>query len=268
MGYCTDSMLKYLSSEVYQEQVQIGHTSKFKYNFRPLCGGFAEVSREGEYGCVRYDFNPNTLDNPLEALKFIRCTMLDDTDMPNGGVRFSRVDIAIDYHDVPSIQSADWLDKQSRKTVSWYSRNGQLESLYIGAPSSARRIRVYDKAKEQKEEGNWWRVESQLRLRPGDDLEKRLENPFEDIVGVVPNRQMLSVQERAMLYYLQAFPEQAYELDKKTRLKYKNMRFELDTRVLVPQEDYVKRKQHVLDVLDSWLAADLFDDDYGIRLLQ
>jgi hypothetical protein len=80
----------------------------------------------------------------------------------------SRVDIAWDT-DVDMSDACRSYFKLNRDNVPtpllYESRNGGM-TLYIGAPSSDKRVRVYNKAAEQDLEGLvWWRYELQLRGR-------------------------------------------------------------------------------------------------------
>jgi hypothetical protein len=93
--------------------------------------------------------------------------------IPAGGERWkdttaSRVDIAWDT-DVDMSDACRSYFKLNRDNVPtpllYESRNGGM-TLYIGAPSSDKRVRVYNKAAEQDLEGLvWWRYELQLRGR-------------------------------------------------------------------------------------------------------
>lgn len=88
-------------------------------------------------------------------------------------VNVSRVDIACDdregYLDMEQvIQKTQQNDINSRMTkrqvvVSFDGTERNGSSVYIGAPSSDFRIRIYDKALEQGESGHWVRVEMVMR---------------------------------------------------------------------------------------------------------
>lgn len=64
----------------------------------------------------------------------------------------------------------------SRSTSAMYiSTLGEKgETLYIGAPSSKIRLRIYDKAAEQGTDSEWTRIELQVRGKQANDLRDRL----------------------------------------------------------------------------------------------
>ena len=107
-----------------------------------------------------------------------------------------------------------------------------LETYYIGGAKADNLIRIYNKALEQKIDNvDWWRIEGQLR----GEYVKSLVNPFKDIRIFKPmaiNDTDLKVQEKAILYYIQQYPEHLGELTKNTRKKY----FELLENISTPLE--------------------------------
>lgn len=86
----------------------------------------------------------------------------------NNNINFSRVDVALDIFDnsVPSMETiCRYVD--NNKYVSTFRRNmfaiGSEEWVYFGSPTSDVRLRIYNKALEQKVNKKWIRFEYQLR---------------------------------------------------------------------------------------------------------
>jgi phage replication initiation protein len=85
----------------------------------------------------------------------------------------SRVDIACDDHEgyldmeeiVRKTQENEINSRMSKRqvVVSYDGRERNGSTVYIGSPSSDFRIRIYDKALEQGQDGHWIRVEMVLR---------------------------------------------------------------------------------------------------------
>jgi hypothetical protein len=263
VGHYTRAVATYIKREVPAEDVLIGGPL-YHYRFRPVFGGFVELNPSSEGGQVRFDYNPNELRSAIEAMRFIRW-MRGNV----GGVRPTRVDIALDYHDNPHLPTANWIDERPRKVCVWRGRLGQLESIYFGAPSSQLRIRVYDKALEQREEGNWWRVEAQVRISSEEDWEDAIRQPFAGIYAVQANVSGLSVQELAMLDYSSRNPEAMGLLDKKTRAKYRLLRRQVGVITPVPADLWERRRAHIYDVIRGWIEGpELLDDNFGHTYFQ
>lgn len=112
---------------------------------------------------VRIEFNPNYIpvDEVIKRISFL--TSRND-------FRLSRLDIAFDLvneHDLREFV----FDLPRVKRNGFKSSSGHLETLYFGAPTSSKRLRVYDKKAERMSAGysetqladSWWRIEVQLR---------------------------------------------------------------------------------------------------------
>ena len=259
VGHYTNAIHAYIRREICTDDVSIGKRL-YRYSFKPWFGGLVEVNPSSEGGQVRYDFNPNELRSTLDAIRFIR--WMRDGELKT--VRPTRIDVAIDYHDYEHLPSANWVDDLGRKSCVYRGRLGQLESIYFGSASSKRRIRIYDKALEQKEEGNWWRVEVQMRLLPEDDWEEVMWQPFEGVYAYHTNVSGLSVQELAMLEYLERYPDASSRLDKKTRAKYRRLRRQVGVISPVPADLWDSERQHIYDVLGGWIdGPELLHDEFG-----
>jgi hypothetical protein len=179
---------------------------------------------------VRIDFNPN------------KC-MWEGMDEILGQVcnpRLSRIDVAIDYRDV-DLSGYQVLDSKGRKRNVWQDGTGRVETVYIGSPSSDFRVRIYDKAREQKVPGIWWRVEAQCRC----DLEE-LGDPFDGLVIVRQGGEGLKFTDKAVLYYLSRFPSAWGELSKHQRYKYRDLAEQWDALSPSPSEVWESEKARLL----------------------
>lgn len=166
---------------------------------------------------LRYDFNPNNTSHEKLHMQVIGL-MYD--------VHLTRVDVAFDVHDV-DMKRWRWIDSKGRPYNVYYSGSGEVETWYVGGKESEVKIRIYDKAKEQKiKDKVWWRVEVQLRrdsakllgVHKGDiDI-----NPFEYVTPVVNgNFPELDIKTRAMVKYLIDNPSGFSELSRPSRTEYK-----------------------------------------------
>lgn len=182
--------------------------------------------RSGKVQGLRYEFNPNnTLFEPIHinVLKHFK------------HARVSRIDIAMDVFDV-DMSSWHWSDKKSRKQTHYLDGLGKRETTYVGGKDADLKIRIYNKAIEQKVKGltcehdMWWRVEVELHRDVADSY-RRLSlngqvniNPFEDVTPV-QNKDFghLDIKDRAMIAYLLQHPDGFSELSKNTRSKYKKL---------------------------------------------
>jgi len=123
----------------------------------------------------------------------------------SAGVKFTRLDLALDGHGedaldmetvVTAVQDGLLVSRQSRRDVvssaastheSWRSRTARpSRTVYIGAPSSRTRLRIYDKQGEriaagQDDPGPWTRAELQLR-------DERAQGAVDAIVGNSPEK--------------------------------------------------------------------------------
>lgn len=227
-------------------------TPGFKHAFKGQYEEFIEVDGKGK---VRLDFNPNkaNMDELGHILSYLKYPHL------------TRLDIAIDYFGI-DFQNIHWSSMRTRKRNTWSDGYGTLETLYIGAPKSARRFRIYNKALELKEKkkestikGHWWRVEVQQRFKENDNYslgEYLLPNLFD----IRPYRKNLDISfiekfsERMMVAGMLKYPEELKKADKKTRAKYKKLLDEVVERAGAvlekpPHEVYEKEKSLLADQL-------------------
>ncbi len=123
----------------------------------------------------RLEFNPNKLRSVDTEIIDTIIPYLED-------ISISRVDLAFDLFEVDCSEFV--LEKKGRPTVTkeFRSDTGKLETKYLGASRSEKQVRLYNKKKEQLENGtdkdkefasqfqNWWRLEFQLRSRSVEEI--------------------------------------------------------------------------------------------------
>lgn len=113
---------------------------------------------------IRIDFNPNHSMNTPAGQWLLREVI---SKIQNK--HYSRCDIAFDLYDLPEIQYYQvWRWGMTKKF--FYGKNGELQTVYFGARSSERQIRLYNKKVEQEQRhgrivnvNSLWRLEMQLR---------------------------------------------------------------------------------------------------------
>lgn len=123
----------------------------------------------------RLEFNPNKLRLIDKKIVDIIIPYLED-------ISISRADLAFDLFEVDCSEFI--LEKKGRATATreFRSNLGKLETKYLGAPSSEKQIRLYNKKLERVKNGtpaekefanqfsNWWRLEFQLRNRSVEEI--------------------------------------------------------------------------------------------------
>ncbi|HEM3628639.1 TPA: replication initiation protein [Streptococcus suis] len=123
----------------------------------------------------RLEFNPNKLRSVDTEIIDTIIPYLED-------ISISRVDLAFDLFEVDCSEFI--LEKKGRPTATkeFRSDTGKLETKYLGASRSEKQIRLYNKKKEQLENGtekekeiasqfqHWWRLEFQLRSRSVEEI--------------------------------------------------------------------------------------------------
>jgi hypothetical protein len=212
--------------------------ARFPYRYNHYCIDGAVIQTKEKKGLdnVRIDFNPNKVikEGMLEMLSLVHFS------------KVTRLDIAVDYYGM-DLSGLTWIDTKARKRVTYHSGAGKLETLYMGSGGSEASYRIYDKAKEQKDEagGLWWRVEAQLRpesMRATSKGNILALKPFEDVRAVTPEYTGLSATEKAMVYWLTHEPNAWGELHSNTRTKYKKLIVEKGTPLSPQPNEIVKRK--------------------------
>lgn len=195
---------------------------------------------------IRIDFNPNKLSEDGEKdLRNMMQKLLS--------TRLSRIDVAIDYIG-KDLSQLDWHETRERKRQTIQSANGRLETLYLGAFTSERLTRIYDKGKEQGLDYDWWRVEAQVRMKRGDRI--FAENPF---LGLYANEKgseyaSLGLEEYATLQYLEQNPTAISKLSKRKKQFYRGLMQSNERKFEpTPCEVFDKEKGNLRQQIATWV---------------
>lgn len=263
MGRDTGSLPDYLKengeNSSYIARQNFSQNYGFRHAYHLQNGELLEVGLKGK---IRLDFNPNTanmkqIEHILSCMKYPYLT---------------RLDIAVDYFG-KDLSNVEWTSSKRRKRNVWMDEDLKVETLYIGAPTSDKRYRIYNKLLERLEKGeerdirakeHHWRVEVQKRYKENDNLLYPEEYFLNDLFDISPCVKDLDlshiedVKERMIVRGLLAEPSAIKEFNKNTRPKYKKLiqgARERAGRVLEeePHEVYEKEKARLIGEL-----ADLF----------
>lgn len=123
----------------------------------------------------RLEFNPN-------KLRLVDSEIIDTIIPFLEDISISRADLAFDLFEVDCSEFV--LEKKGRPTATkeFRSSTGTLETKYLGAPRSEKQVRLYNKKREQFQNGtdrdkdfasqfkHWWRLEFQLRSRSVEEI--------------------------------------------------------------------------------------------------
>lgn len=164
---------------------------------------------------MRFEFNPAKCNGDIaqKVLYFLSDSYL------------TRIDWAVDYfnwdRDLTDLKVIDHL---GRKQNEWRSGSGCRETLSIGARSSQKTFRLYNKKLERQEAGahvdeeikSHWRMEAQCRVTKGEDWRV---NPFESVSLGWVDSSSLKLEDTALLDYLERNPEKWSMLTRYKRLK-------------------------------------------------
>lgn len=195
---------------------------------------------------IRVDFNPNSLSPEGEKELHEILGMM-------ASQRLSRVDVAIDYVG-KDLSNLEWHEEVERSRRLYTSRTGRLETIYLGAPSSDRQTRIYDKGLEQRVDYDWWRVESQARMKKGDKLFQ--DNPFSGLYAYEKGSEYegLALEEKAVLQYIEKYPTAIAELEKRKRQHYRKLMSQTENKLNpLPHEVFEKEKGNLLQQIAVWL---------------
>lgn len=260
IGYDTGGFETYLKNSGYVIHLGFSSNYGFRYSYKGLQGEHIET---GDKGKVRIDFNPNKANMEQIADIFSRIKY----------PHLTRLDIAVDYFG-KDLSEVEWISKKRRKRNIWESSAGALETLYIGAPSSDKRFRIYNKALERLEKGEekdpraengHWRVEVQKRFKESDNLVDGKEYLLEDLFDISPVSNVIDLSfiekpmDRLVVAGLLHRPSEMMNINKNTRPKYKKMIQEARERKgrvleITPDEVYRKEKSHLADELNDLLT--------------
>lgn len=263
VAYDSGSFSTLLENSLYIKGKGFSSNYGFRHAYSGLNGEHIEV---GEKGKVRLDFNPNKADMEQIAL------IMGKLKYPH----LTRMDIAVDYFG-KDLSHLEWSSSGKRKRNKWTDQNGVLETLYIGAPSSDKRFRIYNKRLERLEAGEeadprgkegHWRIEVQKRFKERDliidPIEYLLPNLF-DISPISSHIDLSHIEkfsERMIVAGLLARPEEISKADKKTKAKYNKLIEEakaLNTvpLAITPQQAYEKEKSRLAgQLIDLFAKSD------------
>lgn len=269
IAFDTGSFSEGLRDNIYIRERDFSRNFGFRYTYSGQNGECIEI---GDKGKVRLDFNPNNA-NMNEIGRIMRCLKYP---------HLTRLDIAVDYFG-ENLSRVEWDSEKRRKRNYWIDADGTLETLYIGAPSSDKRFRIYNKELERKENshGEWeqdwemhldkhplakhghWRVEVQKRFKERDNILDPKEYFLPDLFDIVPLDRIdlshLEGMDRVVVQGLISDPSLAKGLNKNTRAKYNKMIKEAKKQspialAVTPQQAYEKEKSRLADELTDLFA--------------
>ncbi len=178
--------------------------------------GFLQFDRPTKN--IRFEFNPNNVLS-LEDKQYVNYIL-----NLMYSIHFSRLDVALDLFNY-DLYNYNIIDLNRRKSAYYYDESKKIETIYLGSMGSNKFIRIYNKAKEQKQKDkDWWRIELQLRdnhiinYLSGD-------KDFLDNVYIFKYKSLekYNVNEKSMIEYLLFDISRINELQKNTKTKYKKI---------------------------------------------
>lgn len=173
----------------------------------------------------RIDFNPNKIQTFLNVdLKTFIATMFKNP-------HFSRADIACDVLDLPDEYISQYRLSDAVSFRPYYGQGGQLETVYFGARSSERQLRMYNKLLEQTKHKkvvpsdikSWWRIELQLRRSKASDWIKVVNETLDSFYS--PNYIPIDMKatDKVMIKGLHADHQLFSQLAVRTKQKYRKL---------------------------------------------
>jgi hypothetical protein len=154
-------------------RIELLHPDRPEMGVHVEYSGSALETIEGEYGVPKID----VLRLGGDAIKTARLDIA--IDVIDGGLKVSDLVVAMYY---------DKLNSNAKKVFEIKSIGEPGHTLYIGAPSSQARLRIYDKAAEQGVPGDWLRIELQLRSKKARDARQVLLDahiPAATVTGII-----------------------------------------------------------------------------------
>lgn len=186
----------------------------FEFSFNVDMFGFVQIDRITNK--CRIDFNPNKIS--LFGKKVFNAVL-----MYLENIHYTRLDLAIDLFNY-NISNYKIVDIGTRKSAYFYDKVGNLETLYSGSMTSSKYIRIYNKAREQKLDIDWWRFEIQLRDVYIDKYFSELLEFYKDIlVFKYSTFDKYSIEENAMIEFLLRDISRLDMLSKNSKAKYKKI---------------------------------------------
>lgn len=226
LGRASEFLERWLSKNTTTE-VESRNSAKWPYrwNYHMVDGSLLQVgeNKPGERPKIRFEFNPNKAIHSYEYDGKFSMGIVESVLTKIRFDRVSRIDIAIDYYG--DLRSVRWSEPGGRKRRPIYSGSGELETLYIGSRESELMWRIYNKAKEQKNDskGHWWRVEAEIKFSKGSGLHPWYD-PFVGLEGRLGHELLgLSWEEMAKVEFLENHPEVWGTLNGRTRKKYREL---------------------------------------------
>ena len=252
VGYKTE-LFQVLINSLSEKLIEKRTVARYPYewNYHLYGGSIIQERTEFNKTDVRIEFNPNRLKGEwydgiiqfMNTFKYVRPT---------------RVDIAIDLYNI-DINDYIVMDDKGRKTVEYRGGSGELETYYVGAPSSDLRVRIYDKRKEQgqsEDKEAWWRVEAQVTGEVIEHLDKI--SPFEGIEIIRKDSRLdhiKSFKEQVFIRHLLHNPKDLERLSRPTRYRYKKILSDLgrsESERVSLCDIYKKNYKTVLDTIDEY----------------
>jgi hypothetical protein len=176
-------------------------------------------------GRFRVEYNPNKL-SP-QVMRLLKNVGSFADNMDKHGI-VTRIDFALDL--LEDYNTLEYKYKTGTSKKYFYGRNGKLETVVYGANESDKLIRIYNKAKEQNIDTKWTRIELQLRsdLKPYELNQYVFKDHFKDLEVYKIERQIdilkenkVPIEYKALMLYLELYPEQIGELGRVKREKLK-----------------------------------------------
>jgi len=254
-AYRLDRFLADINTDIIDKRVRANYPYEWRYIL--VGGGVLEIGELEEQSNMRLDFNPNTvkqarhkeqLERLISCMKYVKPT---------------RIDIAID---IKNIDLNDYIviDSMSRKNNRYYDGKNRLETYYLGARNSDFTIRMYDKALEQRKDGDWWRIEAQLRREFAENYKNI--NPFESFTLVEKKSNLDHIKrfsEKMVVKHLLNEPDDLRLASDNTRYKYKKILQDLAGSNSTQKklfEFYEKNKTIVVDTYYNYVKHSFKND--------
>lgn len=172
---------------------------------------------------IRIDFNPNhSMETPAGQW------LLKEVIAKIQNKHYSRCDIAFDIYNDSEIQYYQvWRWGMTKKF--FYGKNGELQTVYFGARSSERQIRLYNKKIEQEQRhgrivnvDSLWRLEMQLRGSKIENYVQEVKEMLEEFY--LPDWESgENINHKMIIYALTHEPNFYGQLSQRTKQRYKKL---------------------------------------------
>lgn len=214
----------------------------------------------------RIDFNPNKIEQFLttDLKTFIR-TMFKNP-------HFSRADIACDILNLPDEYVSQYRLADAVSFRPYYGQNGMLETVYWGARSSERQVRLYNKFLEQQKKRQvlpeeietWWRFELQLRRSRADDWSNVVHDTLDSFYSLHYLPIEMKVTDKVMITGLHAEHQLIGQLAVRTRQKYRKLMKQIAKEDELTQHlksSFSENAAVLKRELETWLGAMNVDNE-------